>query len=49
MRNLNFALKQMCQRSRDGSYATQRDRERGLDPVAGHFKNSATGTSVTAA
>jgi len=34
MRNLNFELKQLCQRNRDGSYATQRDRERVLDLVA---------------
>ena len=28
MRDLNYALKQLCRRNRDGSYATQRDRER---------------------
>jgi len=35
MRTLNFELKLMCRRNRDGSYATQRDRERVLDLVAG--------------
>jgi len=34
MRNLNYALKQLCQRNRDGSYATQRDREYVLDQIA---------------
>jgi len=34
MRNLNYELKQMCRRNRDGSFATQRDRERMLDLVA---------------
>jgi len=34
MRNLNYALKQLCQRNRDGSRATQRDRERSLDLIA---------------
>lgn len=34
MRDLNFELKQLCQRNRDGSYATQRDRERVLALVA---------------
>ncbi len=34
MRNLNYELKQMCRRNRDGSFATQRDRERVLDLVA---------------
>ena len=34
MRDLNYALKQLCHRNRDGSYATQRDRERVLDRVA---------------
>jgi len=34
MRNLNYALKQLCQRNRDGSRATQRDRERSLDLFA---------------
>jgi len=34
MRDLNFELKQLCRRNRDGSYATQRDRERVLDQIA---------------
>ncbi len=34
MRNLNYELKQLCRRNRDGSFATQRDRERVLDQVA---------------
>ena len=34
MRGLNFELKQLCQRNRDGSYATQHDRERVLALVA---------------
>lgn len=34
MRDLNFELKQICRRNRDGSYATQRDRERVLDQIA---------------
>ena len=34
MRDLNYALKQLCQRNRDGSFATQRDRERVLDRIA---------------
>ena len=34
MRDLNYELKQLCRRNRDGSYATQRDRERVLDLVA---------------
>ena len=34
MHNLNYDLKQLCRRSRGGSYATQRDRERVLDLVA---------------
>ena len=38
MRNLNYELKQMCRRNRDGSYATQRDRERVLDLVAGQLQ-----------
>jgi hypothetical protein len=31
MRDLNYELKQLCRRNRDGSFATQRDRERVLD------------------
>ena len=34
MHDLNYDLKQLCRRSRGGSYATQRDRERVLDLVA---------------
>ena len=34
MRNLNYQLKQLCQRNRDGSYATQRNRERLLSLMA---------------
>ena len=38
MRNLNYELKQMCRRNRDGSYATQRDRERVLTLVANQLQ-----------
>ena len=34
MRDLNHQLKQLCRRNRDGSHATQRDRERMLSLVA---------------
>jgi hypothetical protein len=34
MRGLNYALKQLCHRNRDGSFATQADRERILDLIA---------------
>lgn len=34
MRNLNYQLKQICMHNRDGSYATQSDRERILSLVA---------------
>lgn len=34
MRNLNYDLKQLCQRNRDGSYTTQDARERGLSLIA---------------
>lgn len=34
MKPLNHELKQMCRRNRDGSFATQRDRERMLDLMA---------------
>src|SRR5438105_14959366 len=34
MRDLNYDLKQLCHRNRDGSYATQADREHILDLVA---------------
>ena len=38
MQDLNYELKQLCWRNRDGSYATQRDRERMLDLVAGQLQ-----------
>ena len=38
MRDLNYELKQLCRRNRDGSFATQRDRERVLDLVAGQLQ-----------
>ena len=34
MREFNYELKQLCQRNRDGSYATRADRERILDLIA---------------
>ena len=34
MRDLNYDLKQLCRHSRDGSYATQADREHILDLIA---------------
>ena len=34
MRDLNYQLKQLCHRNRDGSFTTQRDRERVLDLAA---------------
>lgn len=34
MRDLNFELKQLCQRNRDGSFATRADRERILELAA---------------
>lgn len=34
MRDLNHQLKQLCRRNRDGSHATQRDRERILTLIA---------------
>jgi hypothetical protein len=34
MRDLNYALKQLCRRNHDGSYATQADREHILDLIA---------------
>jgi len=33
MRDLNHQLKQLCRRNRDGSHATQRDRERMLSLI----------------
>lgn len=38
MQDLNFQLKQLCHRNRDGSFATQRDRERVLDLVASQLR-----------
>jgi hypothetical protein len=34
VRDLNHQLKQLCRRNRDGSHATQRDRERMLSLIA---------------
>ena len=34
MRHLNYALKQLCRHCREGSYATQRNRERMLTLIA---------------
>src|SRR5207249_7843545 len=34
MRDLNYDLKQLCRRNRDGSFATQADREHILDLIA---------------
>ena len=34
LRDLNYQLKQICRRNRDGSYTTQRDRERLLTQIA---------------
>ena len=34
MRDLNYALKQLCHRNRDGAFGTQADRERILDLIA---------------
>jgi len=34
VKDLNYQLKQLCRRNRDGSYATQRDRERLLSVIA---------------
>ena len=39
MHDLNYDLKQLCRRSRGGSYATQRDRERVLDLVADQLQD----------
>jgi len=38
MRDLNYELKQLCNRNRDGSYATQRDRARVLDQIANQLR-----------
>ena len=34
MKNLNYQLKQLCQRNHDGSYATRHNRERTLTLIA---------------
>jgi len=49
MRDLNFELKQLCQRNRDGSYATQYARERILTMIANQlhdmgFRNMQVGS-----
>ena len=38
MREFNYELKQLCQRNRDGSYATQADRERILELIANQLQ-----------
>lgn len=38
MRDLNYELKQLCRRNRDGSYATQRDRAWVLDQIANQLQ-----------
>ena len=38
MREFNYELKQLCQRNRDGSYATRADRERILDLIANQLQ-----------
>ena len=38
MRDLNYQLKQLCERNRDGSYATRNDRERILTLVANQLR-----------
>ena len=38
MRDLNYALKQLCDRNRDGSHATQHDRARVLDLIASQLQ-----------
>jgi hypothetical protein len=40
MRDLNYQLKQLCHRNRDGSFATQRDCERVLDLVANQLQEA---------
>ena len=40
MRNLNYQLKQLCERNRDGSYATRNDRERILTLVANQLQRA---------
>ena len=38
MRDLNYELKQICERNRDGSHATQHDRARVLDLIANQLQ-----------
>ena len=38
MREFNYELKQLCQRNRDGSYATRADRERILELIANQLQ-----------
>ena len=38
MRDFNYELKRLCRRNRDGSYATQADRERILDLIANQLQ-----------
>src|SRR3990172_7755600 len=38
MREFNYELKQLCQRNRDGSYATRANRERILDLIANQLQ-----------
>jgi hypothetical protein len=38
MRDFNYEMKQLCRRNRDGSYATQRDREYALDQMANQLQ-----------
>jgi hypothetical protein len=38
MRELNYELKKLCQRNRDGSYGTRADRERILDLIANQLQ-----------
>jgi hypothetical protein len=42
VRDLNHQLKQLCRRNRDGSHATQRDRERVLTLIADSSTASAS-------
>jgi len=37
MRDLNHDFKNLCRRNRDGSFATQHDRERMLTLIANHL------------
>src|SRR2546426_339746 len=46
MRDLNYDFKQLCRRNRDGSYATQADREHILDLCADQLHSPYTQMSV---